>query len=99
MEAFGPIYFSLFDAVSGFNQVRNTDRAKRVLAILAASGSSLHEVLDVQVFLVDMDRDFAAFNAVYKKHFESVGATRTTVSITALPTPIAVEFKILASAK
>lgn len=70
-----------------------------VKAILAASGSSLHEVLDVQVFLVDMDRDFAAFNAVYKKHFESVGATRTTVSITALPTPIAVEFKILASAK
>ena len=70
-----------------------------VKTILEASGSSLDKVLDVQVFLIDMDRDFAAFNAVYEEHFRDVGATRTTVAIRALPTPIAVEFKILASAK
>ena len=70
---------------------------KNVKAILAAAGSSLDRVLDVQVFLIDMDRDFKAFNAVYKEHFEGIGATRTTVAISALPTPIAVEFKIVAA--
>jgi len=69
-----------------------------VRAILEAAGSSLEKVLDVQVFLIDMQRDFPAFNRVYQKHFEAVGATRTTVAVRALPTPIAVEFKVIASA-
>lgn len=66
--------------------------------VLEASGSRLEDVLDVTVFLIDMDRDFAAFNEVYKEHFEGVGATRTTLAIDALPTPIAVEFKVIAAA-
>jgi enamine deaminase RidA (YjgF/YER057c/UK114 family) len=55
-------------------------------------------VLDVTVFLVDMDRDFQGFNEVYAAHFTSIQAARTTVSIRALPTPIAVEFKVIARA-
>ena len=71
---------------------------ENVKTILEASGSSLEKVIDVTVFLIDMDRDFAAFNKVYKEYFETIGATRTTLAITALPTPIAVEFKVIARA-
>lgn len=68
-----------------------------VKAVLAASGASLANVVDVTVFLVDMDRDFKAYNAVWAEHFSDVGCTRTTLAIRALPTPIAVEFKVVAS--
>jgi 2-aminomuconate deaminase len=43
-----------------------------------------------------MDRDFATYNMVYGEYFREIEATRTTVSISALPTPIAVEFKAIA---
>ncbi len=66
--------------------------------VLEASGATIDDVVDVTVFLIDMDRDFATFNQVYKKHFEKVQATRTTLAIDALPTPIAVEFKVIAAA-
>ena len=67
-----------------------------VKAILEASGASLSDVIDITSFLVDMERDFAGYNEVYAKHFTSVQATRTTLAITALPTPIAVEMKVIA---
>ena len=78
--------------------VRAQTRAviENVRAILRASGSSLARVVDVTTFLVDMDRDFAGYNEVYREYFESIQAARTTVAITALPTPIAVEMKIVA---
>ena len=71
---------------------------ENVRKILEAAGSSLDQVIDVTAFLIDMDRDFQSYNTVYAKHFTSVGATRTTLAITALPTPIAVEFKVVARA-
>lgn len=67
-----------------------------VKMILQDSGSSLEQVIDVQVFLTNMKRDFQGFNEVYKKIFESIQATRTTVEVGSLPTPIAVEFKVIA---
>ena len=67
-----------------------------VRAILEAAGSSLDRVVDVTTFLVDMDRDFAGYNRVYREFFEPIQAARTTVAITALPTPIAVEMKVVA---
>ncbi|MFN7609752.1 MAG: RidA family protein [bacterium] len=66
--------------------------------ILEASGSSFEKIVDVQVFLTDMKRDFKAFNAVYAKHFSKIQATRTTIEVGALPTPIHVEFKVIAEA-
>ncbi len=71
---------------------------ENVRRILEAAGASLNDVIDVTAFLVDMDRDFKAYNEVYAKHFTSIGATRTTLAISALPTPIAVEFKVVARA-
>ncbi|MGB0686187.1 MAG: RidA family protein [Planctomycetota bacterium] len=67
-----------------------------VKAVLAACGASLDDVVDVTAFLVDMDRDFAGYNEVYAEHFTRVQAARTTIAIRALPTPIAVEFKVVA---
>jgi len=72
---------------------------ENIKTILEASGSSLEKVLDVQVFLIDMNKDFQKFNKIYAEYFEKVGATRTTVAVSALPTPIAVELKVIASAK
>jgi 2-aminomuconate deaminase len=65
-------------------------------AILEDAGSSLEKVVDVTVFLTDIDRDFAAFNRVYGEYFEAIQPTRTTVGVVALPVPISVELKIIA---
>ncbi len=71
---------------------------ENVRIILEASGSSLDKVLDITTFLVDMDRDFSGYNAVYAEYFTKIQATRTTLAITALPTPIAIELKVIALA-
>ena len=71
---------------------------KNVRSILEAAGSSLDQVIDVTAFLIDMDRDFEAYNQVYAQYFTDIQATRTTLAIKALPTPIAVEFKVVALA-
>ena len=69
---------------------------ENLTAVLMASGCSLADVVDVTVFLVDMDGDFAGYNKIYGKHFAGIQAARTTIAIRALPTPIAVEFKVVA---
>ena len=69
-----------------------------IRAVLEAAGSGLHQVVDVTAFLIDMDRDFAAFNEAYREAFAEIGPTRTTLAIRALPTPIAVELKVIARA-
>ena len=68
-----------------------------IKAVLAASGLTLNDVVDVTAYLIDMKRDFSAYNEVYAKHFTGIQAARTTLSIRNLPTPIAVEFKVIAS--
>ena len=68
-----------------------------VRQVLEDSGSSLEKVVDVQVFLTNMKRDFKLFNEVYTKHFKDIPATRTTVEVGSLPTPINVEFKVIAT--
>jgi 2-aminomuconate deaminase len=71
---------------------------ENVRAILEDAGSSLEKVVDVTVFLTNIDRDFAAFNRVYAEYFETLQSrpTRTTVGVVALPVPISVELKIIA---
>lgn len=64
--------------------------------VLEEMGSSLADVVDVSVFLTNMKADFATFNKVYGEHFAQVGPTRTTVEVLSLPTPIAVELKVIA---
>ncbi|HJV23895.1 MAG TPA: Rid family hydrolase [Holophagaceae bacterium] len=69
---------------------------ENIKAILEDAGSSLDAIVDCQCFLIDMQRDFKAFNEVYRQYFEGIQATRTTVEVRALPTPIAVEMKVIA---
>jgi 2-aminomuconate deaminase len=69
---------------------------ENIRIILAEFGAKLENIVDVAVYLTDMKNDFAAFNKIYAKHFAHIQATRTTVEVGALPTPIAVEFKVIA---
>jgi 2-aminophenol/2-amino-5-chlorophenol 1,6-dioxygenase alpha subunit len=72
---------------------------ENIRTVLEAAGSQLGEVVDVTAFLIDMQRDFKVFNEVYREYFAEIGPTRTTVEIRALPTPIAVELKVVAKPK
>ena len=67
-----------------------------VMAILEAAGLDMSNVIDIMVFLTNMERDFKKFNSIYGQYLEGYETTRTTVEVGALPTPIAVEFKVVA---
>lgn len=69
---------------------------ENVRAILDDAGSSWNKLVDVTVFLTDMQRDFATYNRVYAEYFKDNQPCRTTVQVTALPTPIAIELKCIA---
>jgi 2-aminomuconate deaminase len=68
-----------------------------VRAVLEASGAHWEQLVDVTVFLTDMTRDFPTYNRLYAEYFKGVDACRTTLGITALPTPIAIELKCVAA--
>ncbi len=65
--------------------------------VLEAAGSGWGQLVDVTVFLIDMDRDFATFNRIYAEYFNDNQPCRTTVEINRLPTPIAIELKCIAT--
>jgi 2-aminomuconate deaminase len=72
-----------------------------VRAVLEASGARWEDLVDVTVYLTDMARDFKAYNAVWAEHFPdpATAPCRTTLGISALPTPIAIELKCVAALK
>ena len=65
--------------------------------ILEDAGSSWSNLMDVTVFLTNMNEDFTTFNRIYRDYFSDVQPCRTTVEVTALPTPIAIELKCIAT--
>ena len=68
-----------------------------VKAVLEASGSSWDKIVDVTVFLTNMKKDFPIYNKIYGEYFKDVQACRTTVEVKSLPTPIAIELKVIAT--
>ncbi len=68
-----------------------------VKAVLEASGSSWEKIIDVTVFLTNMKDDFPVYNKIYAEYFTNVQACRTTVEVKSLPTPIAIELKVIAT--
>ena len=70
-----------------------------VRAVLEASGARWEDLVDVTVYLTDMARDFKAYNAAWAEHFPDIDTApcRTTLGISALPTPIAIELKCVAA--
>ncbi|MBK7182619.1 MAG: RidA family protein [Bacteroidetes bacterium] len=65
--------------------------------ILEDAGSSWDNIVDVQVFLTNMKDDFATYNRVYAEWFKDNQPCRTTIEINCLPTPIAIELKVIAT--
>ena len=70
---------------------------QNVKYILEDAGSSWENIVDVTVFLTNMKDDFAAYNSVYAEYFAGNKPCRTTVEINKLPTPIAIELKVIAT--
>ena len=68
-----------------------------VRTVLEAAGSNIGQLVDVTVFLTDIERDFEVYNRVYAEYFADARPCRTTVEVTRLPTPIAIELKCIAS--
>jgi 2-aminomuconate deaminase len=71
---------------------------KNVKTALEEAGSSWDKIVDVTVFLTDMKRDFATYNRIYAEYFKENQPCRTTVEINSLPSPIAIELKVIAEA-
>ncbi len=67
-----------------------------VRAVLEDAGSSWEKIVDVTAYLTDLRRDFAVFNRCWAEAFPAGRPTRTTVEVTRLPTPIAIELKVVA---
>jgi 2-aminomuconate deaminase len=68
-----------------------------VRTILEDAGARWEDIVDVTVFLTNMKADFPVFNKLYAEYFATNQPTRTTVEVTALPTPIAIELKVIAA--
>ena len=65
--------------------------------ILEASGSSWNNIVDVTVFLTNMKDDFPIYNKLWAEYFAENPPCRTTLEINCLPTPIAIELKVIAT--
>ncbi len=72
---------------------------QNVRYILEDAGSSWNEIVDVTVYLTNIADDFAAYNKVYGEYFAENRPCRTTVEVNKLPTPIAIELKVIATIK
>jgi 2-aminomuconate deaminase len=70
---------------------------ENVRHILEASGSRWENLVDVTVYLTNMKKDFPVYNKIYAEYFKTNQPCRTTVEVTALPSPIAIELKCIAT--
>jgi len=70
---------------------------QNVRYILEDAGSSWENIIDVTVYLTNMANDFASYNRLYAEYFKDNKPCRTTVEVNALPTPIAIELKVIAT--
>jgi len=68
-----------------------------VKMIVEESGSSWKNIVDVTVFLTNMKDDFKIYNRIYAEYFHDNQPCRTTIEIKSLPTPIAIELKVIAT--
>jgi 2-aminomuconate deaminase len=75
---------------------------ENVRLVLEDAGATWNDIVDVTVFLTNMKKDFPVYNKLYAEYFAGAGKpnpTRTTIEVTALPTPIAIELKVIAALK
>ena len=75
---------------------------ENVRLVLEDAGATWNDIMDVTVFLTNIKKDFPAYNKLYSEYFAGTGKpnpTRTTIEVGALPTPIAIELKVIAALK
>jgi 2-aminomuconate deaminase len=73
---------------------------ENVQLVLEDAGATWNDIVDVTVFLTNMKKDFPTYNKLYAEYFAGPGKpnpTRTTIEVGALPTPIAIELKVIAT--
>jgi len=73
---------------------------ENVRIVLEDAGATWQDIVDVTVFLTNMKEDFPTYNRVYAEYFAGPGKpnpTRTTIEVRSLPTPIAIELKVIAA--
>ena len=70
---------------------------ENVRTVIEDSDARWEDIVDVTVFLTNMKDDFPVFNKLYAEHFADNQPTRTTIEVNCLPTPIAVELKVIAA--
>ena len=73
---------------------------ENVRIVLEDAGATWQDIIDVTVFLTNMKKDFVIYNRLYAEYFAGPGKpnpTRTTIEVGALPTPIAIELKVIAT--
>jgi len=73
---------------------------ENVRLVLEDAGATWQDIIDVTVFLTNMKNDFPIYNRLYAEYFAGPGKpnpTRTTIEVGALPTPIAIELKVIAA--
>src|SRR5678816_1907137 len=73
---------------------------ENVRLVLEDAGAKWNDIVDVTVFLTNMKKDFPIYNRIYPEYFAGLdkpNPTRTTIEIGALPTPIAIELKVIAT--
>jgi 2-aminomuconate deaminase len=70
---------------------------RNIKYILEDAGSSWDKIVDVTVYLTNMKDDFKTYNRLYAEYFKDNLPCRTTLEINCLPTPIAIELKVIAT--
>ena len=73
---------------------------ENVRLVLEDADANWNDIVDVTVFLTNMKKDFPTYNKLYAQYFSGEGQpnpTRTTIEVGALPTPIAIELKVIAA--
>jgi 2-aminomuconate deaminase len=69
---------------------------RNIRVVLEDAGASWEQIVDVTVFLTNMKDDFTTYNKLFAEYFATNRPTRTTVEVSRLPTPIAIELKVIA---
>ncbi|XPV77204.1 MAG: RidA family protein [Desulfovibrio sp.] len=83
------------EMVDGF-EAQTRQALENMKAILEESGSSLEQVISVDVFMTDLG-NFLDFNAIYAEYFSTHKPARAAIEVCALPKGGVVEMKCIAA--
>lgn len=92
----GPIDPQTSDVDAETIEAQTAQTLENIAAILAAAGTSLDNVLSVNLYVTDMD-DYEAVNEVYSNYVSDPYPARCAVEVSDLPVDIGVEIETVAT--